>query len=159
MPAIGDNEVVEPNMIESNATQPILRSGGCLCGQFRFTATGEPEVVGLCHCKDCQRQTTSAFSIIAVYEQAAIAMTGRLSGFTTIGEFGRPVRRSFCPECGAGVISEADFFPGKSLVKCGSFDDTDWVKPVFSLYCDSAQPWQILPETKLAFPRMFVPPG
>jgi hypothetical protein len=148
---------MEPNMIESNANQLIVRSGGCLCGQFRFTATGEPEIVGLCHCKDCQRQTTSAFSIIAVFDQAAIATTGRLAGFTTIGEFGRPVRRSFCPECGAGVINEADFFPGKSLVKCGSFDDTDWVKPFFSLYCDSAQPWQILPETKLTFARMFVP--
>ena len=146
-------------MTEANSQQPVVRKGGCLCGQFRFTATGEPEVVGLCHCKDCQRQTTSAFSIIAVFEQAAVATTGKLSSFTTIGEFGRPVRRSFCPECGAGVISEADFFQGKKLVKGGSFDDTDWVKPVFKLYCDSAQHWQILPETPLSFAGMFVPPG
>ena len=146
-------------MTEVSANPPVVRNGGCLCGQFRFTATGEPEVVGLCHCKDCQRQTTSAFSIIAVFDQSNIASTGKLSSFTTIGEFGRPVRRSFCPECGAGVISEADFFQGKSLVKGGSFDDTDWVKPVFKLYCDSAQHWQILPETPLSFARMFVPPG
>jgi hypothetical protein len=30
-------------------------------------------------------------------------------------------------------------------------------KPAFSLYCDSAPPWQISPETKPAFAGMFVP--
>lgn len=141
-------------MTETVEGVPAVRSGGCLCGQFRFTATGEPDVVGLCHCKDCQRQTTSAFSIIAVFDQAAVATKGRLSSFTTIGEHGRPVRRSFCPDCGAGVISEADFFPGKSLLKCGSFDEVGWVKPAVSLYRDRAQPWQTLPETPLAFAGM-----
>jgi hypothetical protein len=120
---------------------------------------GEPEVVGICHCKDCQRQTASAFATLAVFDQTAVTLEGNLSEFTTLGESGRRVKRLFCPECGVGVVSEADFFPGKCLLKCGTFDDTQWVKPVFSLYCDSAQSWMKLPETPLTFDRMLVPAG
>jgi hypothetical protein len=29
-------------------------SGGCLCGQVRYTADAEPMFAGICHCKDCQ---------------------------------------------------------------------------------------------------------
>jgi len=146
-------------MIETSASPTAVRNGGCLCGQVRFTATGEPEIVGICYCKDCQRQTASAFSIMAVFDQSAITMEGKLSSFTTIGEFGRPVRRGFCPDCGSGVVNEADFFQGKRLVKCGVFDDTTWVKPILNLYCDSAQSWQVVPETPLKFAGMLVPPG
>jgi len=39
-----------------------LMIGGCLCGGVRYEATGEPVFSLLCHCRDCQRQTGSAYN-------------------------------------------------------------------------------------------------
>jgi hypothetical protein len=41
-------------------------TGGCLCGRVRYSIDGEPPVTGVCHCKDCQRETGSAFAVAIV---------------------------------------------------------------------------------------------
>jgi len=38
-------------------------TGGCLCGQVRYSANADPAFIGVCHCKNCQKQTGTAFSI------------------------------------------------------------------------------------------------
>ena len=45
--------------------------GGCLCGQVRYSGTAEPMFTGVCHCKDCQRETGTAFNIVIAVPQAA----------------------------------------------------------------------------------------
>ena len=42
-------------------------NGGCLCGDVRYSATGEPKVTSTCHCTHCQKQSGSAFvEVVAV---------------------------------------------------------------------------------------------
>jgi hypothetical protein len=38
--------------------------GGCLCGKVRYSAEAEPAFVGVCHCKNCQKGTGTAFAIV-----------------------------------------------------------------------------------------------
>ena len=38
-----------------------VRSGGCLCGAVRYESAGEPLFSLLCHCRDCQHQSGSAY--------------------------------------------------------------------------------------------------
>ena len=46
--------------------------GGCLCGNIRYCCDEEPMLVGVCHCKNCQKQTSTSFSIlVAVAEGVA----------------------------------------------------------------------------------------
>jgi hypothetical protein len=116
-----------------------LLAGGCLCGKQRYTVSGEPEMVGLCHCSDCQKETASAFSIIVSFPKDSFRLEGELRTHTTIGESGGKVNRSFCADCGSTIISVCDILPGRVLVKAGTFDDTSWITPSFNLYCDSAQ--------------------
>ena len=40
-------------------------TGGCLCGQVRYSGTADPMFTGVCHCKDCQKETGTAFNIFA----------------------------------------------------------------------------------------------
>ena len=32
-------------------------TGGCMCGEVRYEAIGEPPYVGHCHCKSCRQHT------------------------------------------------------------------------------------------------------
>ena len=38
-----------------------MRSGGCLCGAVRYESAGKPLFSLLCHCRDCQHQSGSAY--------------------------------------------------------------------------------------------------
>ena len=81
-------------------------TGGCLCGKIHYSADAEPTFVGLCHCHDCQKFTGSAFAAVIGLPKSAVTVTGALKGFTKRGDSGKPIRRLFCPECGASVMDE-----------------------------------------------------
>jgi len=68
-------------------------------------------------------------------------VAGTLKTFTKAGGSGKSIHRRFCPECGSGILDEADALPGIAMVNAGSLDDRSWVKPQSEVYCDSAQPW------------------
>lgn len=115
--------------------------GGCLCGNVRYQADTEPAFIGVCHCRDCQHFTGSAFATVVGVQASSLELTGTLKTFTKQGDSGKPIHRRFCAECGAGIMDEADAMPGIAMVNVGSLDDRSWVKPQSEIYCDSAQPW------------------
>jgi hypothetical protein len=115
--------------------------GRCLCGNVRYSADAEPTFVGVCHCGDCQRFTGSAFSTVVAVPASALKVTGTLKTFSKRGDSGKPIHRRFCPECGSGIMDEADALPGVAMVNAGTLDDRSWVIPKSEIYCDSAQPW------------------
>jgi len=46
--------------------------GGCLCGKVRYSADAEPTFVGVCHCKNCQKGTGTAFAIVVALPTPAL---------------------------------------------------------------------------------------
>ncbi len=116
-------------------------SGGCLCGRVRYRAETEPTFVGLCHCRDCQRFTGSAFALVIAVPKSALAVMGTLKSFGKPGSSGKTLERLFCPECGASVMDEAHALPDVAMIAGGTLDDPSWVKPSSQIYCASAQPW------------------
>src|SRR5437899_11866971 len=42
---------------------PAPYTGGCQCGSVRYVLTTEPIRLAACHCKECQRQSGSAFGM------------------------------------------------------------------------------------------------
>jgi Glutathione-dependent formaldehyde-activating enzyme len=48
--------------------------GGCACGAVRYRLASAPMFVHCCHCRDCQRQTGSAFALNALIETDRVAV-------------------------------------------------------------------------------------
>ncbi|WP_457354000.1 GFA family protein [Roseateles sp. P5_D6] len=70
-------------------------TGGCLCGDVRIVACGQPYRVGLCHCLDCRAYHGALFHASAIFPQDAVTITGETRDYA--GRF-------FCPRCGSSVF-------------------------------------------------------
>ena len=46
--------------------------GGCLCGGVRYASEAEPVLTALCHCRHCQKQTSSAFSVLVALPKGSL---------------------------------------------------------------------------------------
>ena len=68
-------------------------TGRCLCGQVHYTVTGDPAFSGICHCRNCQRYTGSAFETIVAFASEAIKVQGELKTYQDTGDSGQPVFR------------------------------------------------------------------
>jgi hypothetical protein len=129
-------------------------TGRCLCGRVRYTVTGEPAFSGLCHCRNCQRYTGSAFETVIAFPSSSVSVQGELKTFEDTGDSGKRVYRRFCPNCGSGIIAEADMLPGVRLVLAGTLDDLAAFKPTMDVYWSSAQPWVQTGGERKRFPKM-----
>ena len=125
----------------------LPQTGGCLCGKIRYEITEAPQLVYTCHCRDCQRLTSSAFSMAIVVNDAAFRMTGiepRLIQATA--DSGRVKTRWLCPECGCWICGESTSDDGLRRVRTGTLDDTSWLRPTVHFWTRSKHPWVALPE-------------
>jgi len=128
--------------------------GGCLCGQLRYTVNAEPVFTGVCHCKDCQKESGTAFNVVVAVPLSAVSIQGSPRTFTTKGDSGKDYVRRLCPNCGSTILSEPAALPGIAALRAGTLDDTSWLKPGMEIYCDSAQPWVQLGGSMQRFPKM-----
>jgi len=87
-------------------------NGGCFCGDVRYSASGEPVVTSICHCRDCQRHTGSAFVEVVAVPKEAFSIQGRLQTFTNTGDSGRKLDRKFCARCDHRSLSKPKGFLG-----------------------------------------------
>jgi hypothetical protein len=115
--------------------------GGCLCGAVRYNVKAEPALVGICHCRDCQKFTGSAFSFLVAVPLAALDMEGTFKSFSKPGDSGQPITRRFCPECGSSISEEAFIRPGLVLINAGTLDDPTLITPTLEIYCGRELPW------------------
>jgi hypothetical protein len=115
--------------------------GGCLCGAITYRCDAEPLLTAICHCRNCQRQTGTSFSIVIAVPKGALVEGGTLKTFKDIGDSGLPVVRKFCGNCGTPVASQLEAMPELEFIKAGTLDDTSWLRPTMEIWCDSSQPW------------------
>ena len=104
-------------------------TGGCLCGDVRFVATGRPYRVGLCHCLDCRKLHGALFHASAIFHRGAV---------TIEGETGEYKGRRFCPRCGSTVFGRSD---DEVEVNLGSLDAPDQLTPTYELWTVRRESW------------------
>jgi hypothetical protein len=127
--------------------------GGCLCGQVRYTCEADPFFTACCHCKNCQKQSGTAFSVVVGVPEAATQITGELKTYEDTADSGGVVERKFCPRCGSAILSSVPARPGMIILKAGTLDDTSWLDPKVHVWTESAMPFTQIPEGVMAFPK------
>ena len=134
-------------------------TGGCLCGAIRYSINADPHIVAACHCKDCQKQTGTAYSIVMGVPTDSVSMeSGTPKSFETTGTSGLPVLRKFCGDCGSPILTDVKAIEGLLFIKGGTLDDTSTVEVGAEIWCDSKAGWAILPEALPKIPGN-PPPG
>ena len=121
-------------------------SGGCLCGAINYTSSAQPALTAFCHCRSCQKTGGGGYSVNVAVPSPSLEIRGTPHTYQTVGTTGLPVARRFCAQCGSTLFTDATAFAGLTFVKGGSLDDPSWIQPTLHIWCDSAQPWDKLPE-------------
>ena len=124
--------------------------GGCNCGAIRYQIDAKPVVVAQCHCRNCQRQSGSAFSVNLLVPAAGVTTTGDLTTYVDHDTAsGNPVYRRFCGSCGSPIFSDPSDGNGMTIVKVGTLDEPGTFAPIVSVWTSSALPWvAIVPGVK-----------
>jgi len=98
--------------------------GGCACGRMRYRLASKPMFVHCCHCRDCQRQTGSAFVINALIETDRIEkLMGETEGVPVPTPSGRLHVIHRCPACKVAVWSHYGGKQQLSFVRVGTLDE------------------------------------
>lgn len=104
-----------------------MAAGGCYCGNIRYEITGEPLNAAICHCRDCQRHSGSASVAWIMLDQEDFEVT---KGVLKTCEGKNGALRSFCGECGTGIIYQNEnFIPGRLDVQTATLDDPEGFSP------------------------------
>ena len=113
-------------------------TGGCYCGEVRFSASPKVRVRTNCHCGNCRR---------AAGAQAVAWITVKRSQFQF--EKGTPRRyqtetgawRTFCDHCGTSLTYEHDKRPDEIDITTGSLDHPEDFPPTKDVYPEERLRW------------------
>jgi len=120
----------------------MAMTGRCLCGDIKYLIEHAPAIMGVCHCKMCQRQAGSAFSTMAGVPTAQFTLVrGVPTTYRGRTESGNGAEISFCGRCGSPIFTVLPDQPDLLFLKAGTLDDTSWFRPQFHVWCDEKQDW------------------
>jgi hypothetical protein len=123
---------------------PAVRTASCACGGLSVDCSGEPMLVALCHCRECQKRTGGPFGVAAFYPEASVAITGPSTEYRRTGDSGNEILFRFCPSCGSTVFWYPQVKPGVVAVALGAFADPDLPGPEKEVYTEHRHPWAVL---------------
>lgn len=130
----------------------VYATGGCLCGAVRYDCAEAPLMMGTCHCRDCQRNSGSAFATLMIFRNDTVSITGDgVSHFSHAGGSGKSVERCFCSRCGSSVSAFYEVTPDFMVVFAGTVDNPALVEPQWNIYTADKQPWLELPPQLKSF--------
>jgi len=126
--------------------------GGCACAAVRYRLASAPMFVHCCHCRDCQRQTGSAFALNALIEaDRVLLLSGNPARVPVPAPSASPQDIYRCPTCATAVWSVYGGVDRLRFVRIGTLDDPAALSPDVHIYVRSKLPWIALPDGVPAF--------
>ncbi len=128
--------------------------GGCQCGALRYRVRGQPRALFVCHCRECRKQSASAFGIsVQVARKDLELVRGRPAVWARPADSGAEVRCLFCTVCGSRIWHENS--PGSETVtlKGGSLDEPPDLTQAVHIWTSRKLPGVTIPPDARSFPE------
>lgn len=119
----------------------VTRTAKCACGRLSAGCEGEPELVSLCHCLECQRRTGAPYGIAAFFDRSAVSPSGCSTVFERSSDAGYRVTHHFCSTCGSTVYWYPERMPDWIAVAVGAFADPAFPAPSRSVHLERRHHW------------------
>ena len=134
--------IAEVAAVVSMTNLKLPLEGGCQCGQVRYRITTQPLTLYACHCRDCQKQSSSAFGLSLWVERRAFELTrGALQQWTAIADSGDEKHCTFCGNCGSRIYHAFGDGDEPLSLKAGSLDETELLEPIGHIWTCRAHNW------------------
>jgi hypothetical protein len=80
-------------------------AGGCFCGAVQIRVSGEPAVMGYCHCQSCRQWSAAPVNAFTLWKPEAVEVT---KGRELLGGHSHTERshRRWCKSCGGHLFTE-----------------------------------------------------
>ncbi|WP_441003561.1 GFA family protein [Pseudocolwellia agarivorans] len=133
-------------------TYPI--KGSCQCGNITYTLKAKPKKVMACHCQECRKLSTSAFSITTVVESKDIEFSGTLDEWVRIADSGKKNHAKFCTGCGNRVYhyNPDDLSSIRLKLQPVNVTDDTIFQPSVHVWVSEKLSWFVIPEGMPSFP-------
>jgi len=121
-------------------------NGACQCGKVTYQLLAPPLMIAACHCKQCQKLSTSAFSITAMVNTVDIIFSGEMHEWSRLADNGNTNGAKFCPSCGNRIYHFNPNDTDKIKLKPSTLTDTRVIIPNMHIWTSEKQDWFIIPE-------------
>ena len=102
----------------------VVLTGGCQCGDIRYELRGKPLDLYVCHCRECRRQSASAFGISVIVRSADLKiLSGRPQVWSRKATIGGTLDCAFCQRCGTRLWHGDPARETQISIKGGSLDE------------------------------------
>lgn len=120
--------------------------GSCQCGNITYQLLEPPLLIAACHCKQCQKLSTSVFSITAVVKTESVKFSGDLKQWERLADSGNKNYAKFCPNCGNRIYHFDPDRPETIKLKPSNLSDTTILNPSMHIWVSEKQQWFQIPE-------------
>ena len=124
----------------------MQRTAQCSCGQLSVIVDGEPSMIVLCNCNECQRRTGSVFGVGAYFGHDQVKIVnGDASAYRRSSDSGRSAEAFFCPTCGTSVYWQLELWPDRYGIAVGCFADPSFPQPGLAAWAEMKHDWVEFP--------------
>lgn len=117
--------------------------GACRCGAIRLRLTEAPVLTAACHCRGCQRMSSSAFSLTAMVPAQGLQV---LQGTPVVcGARSAALTHMACPDCATWLFTRITALPDYVNLRPTLLQEVAWFTPFIETMCAEALPWARTP--------------
>ncbi len=119
--------------------------GQCHCGHIAYEAEIDPDRVSICHCRDCQQMTGSAYRVTAAARAEDFRLTrGTPTVYVKTSDSGGRSFQHFCPKCGSPCYRTGEGEDADEVgIRVGTINQRRDLVPKRQIWCRSALPWAL----------------
>ena len=129
-------------------TPALPITGRCQCDKVHYQVTEPFLYQYVCHCTDCQKLTSSAYSTAAGIKPGSLQIIkGESINYPKKADSGRTVNCYFCSGCGNRIYHQSQEMPEVIRLKTGTLDDTGLIKPELHVWLNSKLSWVTIDES------------